>query len=41
MKLWPEELLGPKEAADLLVVHPGTLQRLVAQGKFPALRIKR
>jgi excisionase family DNA binding protein len=36
-----KRLLSLKEAADLLGIHPDTLQRWVAQGKVRALRIKR
>jgi excisionase family DNA binding protein len=41
MKSFAGKLLTLKEAADLLGVHPNTLQCWVAQGKFPARRIKR
>jgi excisionase family DNA binding protein len=41
MKRSFEELLTLKEAAGLFGIHPGTLQRWVAQGKVPALKIKR
>lgn len=41
MKLWSAKLLSPKEAAGLFGIHRGTLERWVAQGKVPALKIKR
>lgn len=34
-----EPLLTAKEAADLLQVHPKTLQRMARQGRIPAQRI--
>jgi excisionase family DNA binding protein len=36
-----ERLLGSDEAADLLNIHPKTLQRMARNGIIPAIRIGR
>jgi excisionase family DNA binding protein len=36
-----EKLLGQKEAADLLGIHPETLRRMAVRGDIPALKVGR